>query len=152
MCVYIFGRGVPFFRTTWAGRPHANWPGVVSGPIFLRFSRARRPIPTGRGPRSAAPCNSNQPLKKDSEVVVWLSICWRLGVPRSKNHTCSRNEWLFGLATFGSQANKNHSFLKMCGFWASVPPASKKHLAKQQLMDPFEQLKSAMKSNADASP
>jgi hypothetical protein len=59
---------------------------------------------------------------------------------RPNNHTFPRNKWFLGLAAEGGKANTPFVSWKMCGFLASVPQASKNHLAKQPLRDPFDRL------------
>jgi hypothetical protein len=45
-------------------------------------------------------------LFSDGSRSVFLAKCffWWLGVPRPRNHICSRSEWFLGLATFGGKA------------------------------------------------
>ncbi len=54
-------------------------------------------------------------------------IFGRPGISRPKNRTCSRNDWLFGLAAFGGKAKKPRCSLKCAVFWPWHPRPPKKH-------------------------
>ncbi len=77
--------------------------------------------------------------QRDPEVVVWPSGFWEAWRAEANKNTPRQEEnALCWHCRLRQQGQKNSSFLKMCVLLASVPQASKKHLAKKELRDPFE--------------
>ncbi len=104
---------------------------------------SRGPTPAGRptglvGKYSGPRARKSLYHHKDPEVVFWPSVFWRPGVRRPKNHTCSRNAWLFGLAAEGGKAKKPLFSFKYVICWPRCPRPPKKHLAKKTLRDPSD--------------
>ncbi len=69
---------------------------------------------------------------RDPEVVfghVFLLEAW--GTEANKPTRIEEHRLFVGLAAFGGKAKQLRMFLKMCGFLASVPQASKKPLGQK---------------------
>ncbi len=65
-------------------------------------------------------------VKGTPKWFVGQLVFWRVGLPRPKYHTCSRNEWLFGIAAEGGKAKKALASLK-CVFFGRGTPGLKKN-------------------------
>ncbi len=76
-------------------------------------------------------------------MIFWPSVLFEAWGAKTQTTTpFFRNECFFGLAAFGGKANKPLFSSTGVFFLASVPQASKKHLAEKSLRDPFDMRRS----------
>ncbi len=77
-------------------------------------------------------CAAKAPCQKDPEVVFWPSVFLKAWGTKAKQPDIFRKILVFWPCRLRRQGRKTILFLKMCGFMALVPRASKKPPGQQK--------------------